>query len=366
MKQNYYYLIALLFIITFNLSSCSNENKDYVDVITELDLTKVPYAKLSEYKFFEGELKFQEPSERVIPYRPASELFSDYAHKKRFIWMPKGVKATYKSDDTVLDFPIGTVLIKTFYYNNVLPSNTTRILETRLLVRKTDGWKLYDYIWNDEQTEAVLDTEGNGVFVPISWKEGDLTKSATYKIPPQTECITCHKTNPNGTGEISIPIGPKPQNLNYIYNYGTSQQNQLEKLVSLGYIDNSLPELSTIKSTVDWKDTSKSLELRARSYLDINCAHCHREGGHCSYVPQRFNFSNTDMHTFGVCLEPITNVPGNPFVINAGNADRSELIYRMTSTEVSERMPVLGRTLVHDEGLQLIKDYINSLPTTCR
>lgn len=363
MNKLNYLLLAIFFII----SSCSDkDDTNYVQIEqVSVDLTKVPYEKLSEYHFFVGELNKMNPTDRVIPYKPASELFSDYAHKKRFVWMPANVKASYDGDDNVLNFPVGTVLIKTFYYDNVQPENVTKIIETRLLVKKTDGWKAFDYIWNADQTDATLDVVGNGNFVPITWIENNTTKSTNYKIPSQTECVTCHKINPNQTGEITIPIGPKPQNLNYTYNYGTFSKNQLDHWISEGFIDNSLPERINIKSTIDWKDTSFSLELRARSYIDINCAHCHRNGGHCDYTPQRFNFSNTDMHTFGVCLTPLFAIPNKPFVINGGNADRSELIYRINTTIGSEMMPIIGRTLIHTQGVQLMTDWINSLPANC-
>ncbi|MCX6184692.1 MAG: hypothetical protein NTX74_06555, partial [Flavobacterium sp.] len=323
--------------------------------------------KLSDYHFFVGELKNQNPAYAVLPYQPASSLFSDYAHKKRFVWLPKNTKASYNGAENVLEFPVGAVLIKTFYYDNVQPANTTKIIETRLLIRKADGWKLYDYIWNEQQTEAYLDTDGNGVFVPVTWIENGSTKSTTYKIPSQTECVTCHKINPtqSANGEKETPIGPKPQNLNTLYNYGTTTKNQLEKWKQMGYINNTLPALSSIYSTVDWRDTSKPLALRARSYIDMNCAHCHRVGGHCDYVPQRFDFSNTNNYTLGVCLTPLFQVPDHPYVVNAGNADQSELVYRIDTNEGSEMMPIIGRTLIHDEGVQLIKDWINSLDPTC-
>ena len=377
--KKYYAALIVLSILTLSVNSCSNEDDaDYVNISNEankdggtkvvpldINLSQVPYVKLSDYGFFTGPIKNQKPQSMVVPYEPASSLFSDYAHKKRFVWMPKGTKASYDGDDNVLNFPIGAILIKTFYYDNVQPSNTTQIIETRLLVRKSDGWKLYDYIWNAAQTEAYLDTVGDGVFVPITWIENGTTKSTNYKIPSATECATCHKINPNETGELVIPIGPKPQNLNTNYNYGYTTKNQLQRWKAVGYINNSLPATSTIYSTVDWRDTSKSLELRARSYIDINCAHCHREGGHCTYVPQRFNFSNTDMHNFGVCLPPLFHIDDNPFIINAGQADHSEMIYRMNTNEGSEMMPIIGRTLIHEEGVQLVRDWINSMTNHC-
>lgn len=370
------YLLLFCFVLLF--SACSQEESGYVTLDAaknggsvsspvKFDLTQVPFPKLSDYHFFVGELKNQTPAYAVLPYQPASSLFSDYAHKKRFVWLPKNTKASFNGAENVLEFPVGAVLIKTFYYDNVQPANTTKIIETRLLIRKADGWKLYDYIWNEQQTEAYLDTDGNGVFVPVIWIENGSTKSTTYKIPSQTECVTCHKININQTanGEKETPIGPKPQNLNTLYNYGTTTKNQLEKWKQMGYINNTLPALSSIYSTVDWRDTSKPLALRARSYIDMNCAHCHRVGGHCDYVPQRFDFSNTNNYTLGVCLTPLFQVPDHPYVVNAGNADQSELVYRIDTNEGSEMMPIIGRTLIHDEGVQLIKDWINSLDPTC-
>lgn len=377
MKKLYPLFTALLII--FSLSSCAlNDSEEYVDLSEEsnkdggtktgpvlFDLNQVPFPKLSDYHLFIGPLKDQKPAYKVIPYEPASSLFSDYAHKKRFVWMPKGTRATYDGDDNVLEFPVGTVFVKTFYYDNVQPSNTTKIIETRLLVRKNDEWKLYDYIWNAAQTEAFLDTDQNGVFVPVTWTENGVSRSIDYKIPSQTECVTCHKINIKQTGEKNIPIGPKPQNLNTVYNYGRFSRNQLEHWKRIGYIDNSLPALAAINTTVDWRDVTKPLELRAKSYLDINCAHCHREGGHCDYVPQRLNFSNNDSYTYGICMPSLFVIPDNPYVITAGDASRSELFYRMNTNEGSEMMPLIGRSIIHDEGVDLIREYINSLPTTC-
>ncbi len=369
----------LLFIALY-LQSCGDKDDPIVYTpIPEqvspvvLDVTQVPYAKLSDYKFFEGEMMDQMPAYKVVPYRPSSELFSDYALKKRFIWMPKDVAASYDGDDNVMNFPVGTVMIKTFYYDNVMPANATKIIETRLLIKvaaasvngtqQDSGWKLYDYIWNDEQTEAFLDTIGNGVFIPVTYQQNGVEKSLTYKIPAFAECATCHKLNKTLTdgGEVIVPIGPKPQNIGAVYPYSNGARNQLDYWKSIGYIDSSVPAPSQINAVVDYKDTSKPLELRARSYIDINCANCHRTGGHCDYVAMRFNFSNTNLQTVGLCMEPSTLVENGPYVINGGDADASALVLRMNTVEESMRMPNIGRSVIHEEGVQLMRDWINTL-----
>src|SRR5690349_10167375 len=73
--------------------------------------------KLSEYGFYEGRLAELQPSANIFPYQLNSALFSNYAEKARFISMPKGMSATYNAD-SVFDMPVGTILIKNFYYPN--------------------------------------------------------------------------------------------------------------------------------------------------------------------------------------------------------------------------------------------------------
>lgn len=376
MKKIYFWPLLALILSVIILVSCSDnfsEEDEQYRLISPIsvNITQVPYPKLSDYRFFVGDLKRQQPASSVLPYKPASDLFSDYAHKKRFVWMPRGSQATYDGDDNVLEFPVGTVLIKTFYFDNVQPTNKTKIIETRLLIKiaeatpSSSGWETYNYIWNDAQKEAYLDTDGNGIFVPLTFSENGVEKSVNYKVPATTECKTCHKLNPtqSANGEITLPIGVKPQNLNYVYNYGNVEMNQLQRWVQQGYLENNLP--ADIYSTVDWKDESQPLELRARSYLDINCAHCHRVGGHCDYVEPKFNFSNTDLNELGICMEPLFTIEDAPYIINAGDSDHSEMVVRISSNDQSIMMPIIGRTTVHEEGVALLREWIDGLSQHC-
>jgi len=317
-----------------------------------VDLSTVPYTKLSDYRFFEGEMKNQNPAEHVIPYEPASGLFTDYAHKKRFIWLPTGTQATYVSDHEVLDLPVGAALIKTFYYDDVQPAGDTRIIETRIMIRKSSGWIFANYVWNTQQTEAYLDLQGSTT--NVSWLQNGQPKSTAYRIPNQTECHTCHKIN-----DQPIPIGIKPQNLNIDYPYSDGTQNQLQKLISIGYLQNNLP--GNIVSTVNYMDQTKTIDERFRSYVDINCAHCHSEGKHCSYRPMRLAFSETsDPINLGLCVEPEEFINSTlAYIIKPSDKNRSMMYYRLGSTVPSERMPLLGRSIVHEEGLQLLEDWIN-------
>ena len=367
MKKNYLLGISLFIASIVIFVSCSDSDEEYVPLPqvspVVVDLSQVPYPKLSDYHFFEGAIKNQVPSLNVIPLEPASGLFTDYASKKRFIWMPNGTKANYVADNKILDCPVGTALIKNFYYTTIQPGNTTQIIETRVMIRKSDGWKFYEYLWRDDQTDAdlVAGTDfANGSSKTITFKKPNNEIVTTdYRIPSDAECFACHKKN-----EIATPIGIKPQNLNHSFIYGEGSKNQLQKLVDQGYLQ-SFP--SSIVSTVDYHDTTQSLELRARSYLDMNCAHCHQDQARCDYRALRLAFSETsNMTNLGVCVMADEEIsPTLQRLITPGIPNKSVLHYRLNSNDESERMPMLGRSIVHDEGVSLIEQWISSLTQTC-
>ena len=351
----------------FQYTICDNSQNCVTGTVTvtvkpvtpvNYDPNNFPYNTLSEYNFFEGDLKNLNPVFGVLPYDINSPLFSDYAHKKRFVWMPNGSKAVYENDYSPLNFPIGTFLIKNFYYENVLPSGNTKIIETRLMYVTSEGWEFAKYVWNEAQNEAFFSNDGS--FIDFDWVENAETKSVNYRIPSRAECFTCH----NKFGDPQ-PIGPKPQNLNKVYPYDDGHLNQLQKWVDFGYLEDSYPD--NIETTVAWDDTTQPIDLRVRSYIDINCAHCHADQSYCEYRPMRFAFNtNDDLTNMGVCVEPDTNI-GNeyPLIMNPGDADASVVMFRISSVEEQYRMPLLGRTLQHTEGIELIRNWMNSLPDRC-
>jgi hypothetical protein len=257
MKSHFSYsLITLMGVVLLAIGACRKEMDVTIGQVTQepdtgvqVNLSQVPYPKLSDYRFFEGELKDQIPAEGVLIYEPITPLFTDYALKKRFVWMPNGTKANYVSDTEILDLPVGAAIIKTFYYDNMLPGNETRILETRLMIRKASGWIFAEYEWNDEQTEAYLNM--NGVNKSISWLQNGVPMSTNYRLPSETECLICHKINSN-----PIPIGIKPQHLNKSFNYPDGEMNQLQKWVSVGYLNGPIP--GDILTVVDYTETKVS------------------------------------------------------------------------------------------------------------
>lgn len=321
--------------------------------------SELPYPTLSEYRFFQGELRALLPAAGVLPYGVITPLFSDYAKKSRFVWMRSGVQASYAGDHQLLDFPDGTVLIKNFYYDHVQPADARRIVETRLLYRINGSWHFAEYVWNAEQTEAHLDMEGS--VTPISWRdEQGVQREVNYRIPSAGECFVCHKKDLR-----PMPIGPKPQNLKMAYPFVDGAMDQLAKWREVGYLAPGTPEV--VDAVVRWDDAYASLQDRVRAYVDMNCAHCHAEGSHCDYRPMRFAWHETaNPLNLGLCVPPDEEViPALTHIVNAGNPGRSVMHYRLASTEEAVRMPLLGRTVVHEEGLALITQWIESLTTPC-
>lgn len=367
--MRFFYSFLALLILSF-VVSCSSDNGffpdddgDPVEVSPVVfDIDAVPYPKLSDYNFFKSPMSDLTPVYGVLPFEPASVLFTDYASKKRFIWMPDGVSALYDSDDKIFNYPTGTILIKNIYYDQTLPSNSKRLIETRLMIKKNADWIFADYIWNDEQTEAYFDLDGS--FVEVDFAYNGEAQNVFYRVPSESECLTCHKS-----GDTAIPIGPKPQNLNFIINFSDGPKNQMDKWESFGYLSAGRP--ATISSTIDYNDTSKPLNERFRSYVDINCAHCHNATGHCNYLPILLNYSATaDPEKLGVCVVPnidISGFVGFPIshIVKPGDPTSSNMYQRIKSLQENIRMPMMGRNLVHKEGAALTEQWINSLEGDC-
>lgn len=362
--------VLLLIVLVMAVLSCTHDPEELVAPLVPggpvggtspvvFDMDAVPYPVLSTYNFYQGPLADLEPVEGVLPYDVITPLFSDYAHKERFVWMPQGLGAEYVGDGTVLSFPAGTVLIKNFYYDNVLPQHARRIMETRLLFKRDGAWEFACYKWNMEQTEAYFDL--NGSVNPLDRVDGNgIIRHVDYRIPAEAECHTCHKI-----GGIDTPIGPKPQNLNRSYDYASGTAGQLEKWASVGYLRGGYP--TNIATTVRWDDPAQDLTDRVRAYVDMNCSHCHDAGRHCDYRPMRFAWHDTgDPVNLGVCVPPEDPIaPGLTYIVAAGNANRSMLHHRIASTAENVRMPLLGRTLVHEEAVALFTEWINAMDPPC-
>lgn len=321
----------------------------------------------------------------VVPYDLNTPLFTDYAHKLRTIWMPKGVAAKYDATDT-FDFPVGTVISKTFYYprtgdgksSDVARTYDTskdfvgegldlahvHLIETRILVRRETGWAAIPYVWNDEQSDAML--ARTGAVIPLTLvDDGDAREDFNYVVPDESQCASCHAQD-WVTRKIH-PIGPKARHLNRDYHYATGDDNELAHLMKFGYLTGA-PAPSDAPRNANWSDPHAPLDARARAYLDINCGHCHNPKGAANTTALTLDVSAPEDRHLGICKPPVAAGRGTGdhlFDIVPGQPDDSILPFRMASSDPGTMMPELGRSTVHREGVALIKAWIAAQSGGC-
>ena len=345
MKRFLLRLILIIILIPTNL---------YPQVNDSAILADPPPKLLSEYGFFLN-TKDQIAVPGVLPYELITSLFSDYADKHRFVYVPKGKIAAYQKD-SVFSFPVGSVLIKTFSYEPINDQRSERhLIETRLLIRKDSGWDALTYVWDEEGQEASLALAGKTVkanYISNDGRQLDIR----YRVPNKNQCKECHLEN-----ESIVPIGPKPRNLNRDYSYLEGTMNQLEKWMSIKFIE-SYPE--KINSVVDFMDSSKPINDRARAYLDINCGHCHAPEGSASNSGLYLDLLETREKQLGVFKGPVATGRGSgglDYSIVPGHPDESILLYRMISDAPDIMMPESGRSVMHKEAVDIIYQWIEEM-----
>ncbi len=309
--------------------------------------------KLSDFNFF-TDASAQVPNDNVVPYELISTLFSDYSYKQRWIYVPVNQKATHYNEGSVFDFPIGTALIKTFYYpiDERNPSFGMNLLETRLLLRRENGWEAVSYAWNNEQNEAYKKIAGKTI--NVSWTNflGE-EKDVRYRVPNVNQCKECHAADDKIT-----PIGPKARNINKDFKYKDGEFNQLNYWMTKQIIDSYPLDLV---SPVDWSDETQNINDRVRSYLDVNCGHCHSPTGNANSTGLYLHLDETrDIH-LGVYKKPVATGRGSgglKYSIVPGKPDESILLHRMISLDPGVMMPESGRALSHKEAVEMVRDWI--------
>ena len=309
--------------------------------------------KLSEFNFFIDN-SAQVPHDKVVPYELISTLFSDYSYKQRWVYVPTNQKATYYKESSVFDFPVGSALIKTFYYpiDERDPGQGMNLLETRLLLRKENGWEAVSYAWNDEQNEAFKKIAGKTI--NVSWTNflGE-EEDVRYRVPNVNQCKECHAVD-----DMITPIGPKARNINKDFNYEEGEFNQLDYWMTKQIIDSYPLELV---SPVDWSDESQNINDRVRSYLDVNCGHCHSPTGNANSTGLYLHLDETrDIH-LGIYKKPVATGRGSgglKYSIVPGKPEESILLHRMISLDPGVMMPESGRALSHNEAVEMVREWI--------
>ncbi len=319
------------------ISACFDDSDrfDEVAAIPEFDFpTTIQFEEnLSSYGIYEGHARDLRPSSDFHLLELSSVLFTDYAYKQRLVKIPDGTQLEGLGDDAI-DFPNGTILVKTFYYfqDDRDPSLGKRVIESRLLIKEEGVWNVATYLWNDEQSDATLQEEGHDT--QVSWLDAKGERRSTlYHVPSKKECATCHQSRSTVT-----PLGPTLRNLNREVERNGVMVNQIRHLQSVGIFNEfSVEEISQI---ADYKNANLPLEERGRAYLAMNCAHCHNPDGWEAASNRRFDFRyETPLHATGIASQP----------------------EKISRALLNGRMPFIGTTLLDEEGVNLVKAYLEGL-----
>lgn len=293
----------------------------------------------------------------VLPYSVQSPLWSDGAEKQRWIAVP-GQGPVGFSEGGAWTFPEGTVLIKQF--DMVLDERTpelARRLETRFLVAARDGYYGLVYRWDDDQRDARLLLDGAEDVLEIVRADGSV-REQRYMYPSVRACRTCHAP------EVGVVMGVRTAQLNGEHDYGASgRANQLAVWASRGLFDVPVGErpLGEYARLVPLDDESAPLEARVRSYWDANCSSCHHDASAIPSWDARFS---TPLEQQGVLMaQPLSGPrPDDARLIVPGEPERSLIYLRSLSTEPGVRMPPVLKNRTDERYVELLREWIASLP----
>jgi uncharacterized repeat protein (TIGR03806 family) len=340
-----------------------------------VDAPKFP-RKLSETGLF-ASTRDLKPAPGLIPYSVNAELWSDGAHKERYLALPGKSQIEYNTvtypqpapgSRPGWRFPDGAVLVKTFFLDIEAGNpKSRRRLETRLLhVARYPGseevgdqvWNGYTYLWNDDQTDAdLIDSKGLDVAYTIKDAKADGgSRKQTWHYPSRAECNMCH------TVTAKYALGVNNEQMNRDHNYDGVVANQLATLDHLGIFTKPLPEKpEKIPHIVDYRDRSQPLDARARSYLHANCSHCHRKwgGGNAEFqLLETLPLKETG--TVGVKPAHGTFDLKDPSLLLPGDPERSLIWQRMKKRGLGQ-MPHIASNVVDQDAVELIEEWIKKM-----
>jgi uncharacterized repeat protein (TIGR03806 family) len=317
-----------------------------------------PFPKLLSQTGAFRDLAALAPATGLIPYTVNAPLWSDGAVKSRWMALPTNTVIGFAPNGE-WTFPAGTVFVKNFE----LPVNDTnpkvlQRLETRLLVRDTNG-AVYggSYKWRADGSDADLVTAGTNENILIKTATGMRIQRWFY--PGRQDCLTCHTPASGGV------LGVKTRQLNGNFKYPSGvTDNQLRAWNHVGFFDTKLDEREIPHFTrlVAVTDISASLEWRVRSYLDANCAQCHRPGGAEAFFDARIDTPLGKQNLIAGPIENPLGISGARIIVPRDTG--KSVLFRRVSVAGNMQMPPLAKNVVDHDAVAVIAKWINSLPST--
>lgn len=341
--------------------------------------------KLSESGLFEN-VKQHQLVAGAIPYEVNSPLWSDGAHKERWFVIPtneEGPRRIEFQNEMGWTFPNGTVLIKSFALD--FPSdngNQRRWIETRFMLREQNEWVGYSYRWNDAGTDAELvESEGQDVeFQVVDTSQPEGVRKQTWHYPSRAECMVCHSRAANYT------LGLQTAQMNRDFDYDGVTENQLALLERLGFFkvpprsyakkssssaepQRSFASDSTLLPLPPEKlprlanpyDSTQEINARVRAYLHSNCSSCHQPaGGGNAAMDLRYQVSLEQCAIINETPRHMTFDIPNAKIVSAGKPQESVLLRRV-STRENGKMPQLATSIVDQQAVDLLNEWIRTL-----
>lgn len=311
--------------------------------------------RLSETGLYRAGTLDVDPRNR--PFSPQYPLWTDGAHKARWIYLPPGTRIDATDVDAWV-FPIGTRLWKEFAFGG-------RRIETRMLWRTPDGsWSYASYLWNDAQTGAAL-APAEGVADVV-----EVAPGRRHGVPSRQDCRTCHENGSTpvlGVGALQLstdrdPGAPHAEPLQPgMLTVGTLLDERL--------LDGASPDLAARPPRIPGDPRTRSV----LGYLSANCGHCHHARSPAASVrfPLRMpaNASTADVDRTIAALVARTTKwdlphrpPGTTAAVTPGAPDLSALFVRMRSRRPSSQMPPLGTSVPDRDAVDLVSGWIAELP----
>lgn len=295
------------------------------------------------------------PKPGVVPYSLNTPSWADGSETRRWVILPETGKVGFAPTGE-FTWPGGTVFVQHFEIVIHATAKTRRRLETRVLVLDATGSFGYGatYRWRPDHSDAdLVDAAGQEEVLKITGASGQ-TREQTWNYPGSGLCFLCHTPN------AGFVLGPKARQLNGNHAYpGGRSDNQLRTWNYLQMFTEALDEsaIAGYPRTCQIDDKSAPLEDRVRSYIDANCAHCHRPNGTGGLWDARFD---TPLAEQGLIHGDVRNPLGveNAKVIVPGDPARSLLHRRMSATSSAEQMPPAIRNVVDVAALEVIAEWI--------
>lgn len=297
--------------------------------------------RFSDVGLYEERGKFERTHARALSYEPRYPLWSNGGDKQRYLVLPSDSQVDI-SDRQRWQFPVGTLLFKTFFFRTEV-GGSPRAIETRVLRHGSEGWDYVVYVWDEAQEEALLSDMSLPIAAQVLGPEGEAFE---HLVPSGRQCSRCHDAG------LSNVLGFSELQLN---DWDVASETQLHALSEASLFEQPLEQPAL---RVEFEDP---LTQEVIGYMQGNCVHCHNgqdsELNAFDMRPDVALANLIDQPTqSNASASGIRVTPGDPeqsvaFLALSGETDNPEV----------QQMPNVGVQLRDAETIELFRSWILSL-----